>query len=151
MMTLSRTVMLLKMVVSWKVRTTPLRAAMWGARFEMLSPLKRTSPDVGLRKDEISLNSVDLPAPLGPMMERISLSRTENETSLTATRPPKRIVRLDTSSSAATFQPFLRPHAEAEETVRQDQHQHDHRRRIDQQLELAGFKQQVPAEIKDQS
>ncbi len=32
MMTLSRTLMFLKIVVSWKVRTTPLRAAMCGAR-----------------------------------------------------------------------------------------------------------------------
>ena len=72
MMTLSRTLMLRKIVVSWKVRTTPLRATMCGARFEMRSPLNSTSPEVGLRNDEISLNSVDLPAPLGPMTDRIS-------------------------------------------------------------------------------
>ena len=72
MMTLSRTLMSLKIVVSWKVRTTPLRATMCGARSEMRSPLKRTSPDVGRRKEAISLNSVDLPAPFGPITDRIS-------------------------------------------------------------------------------
>ena len=105
MMTLSRTLMFLKIVVSWNVRTTPLRAAMCGARSEMRSPLNRTSPDVGRRNDEISLNSVDLPAPLGPITDRISLSRTEKETLLTATSPPKRLVRPDTSSSSAMAQP----------------------------------------------
>ena len=50
MMTLSRTLMPLKIVVSWKVRTTPLRATMCGARPEMRSPLNSTSP--GARRQE---------------------------------------------------------------------------------------------------
>ena len=82
----------LKIVVSWNVRTTPLRATICGARPEIRSPRNSTSPEVGLRKDEISLNSVDLPAPLGPITERISRSRTAKETLLTATSPPKRLV-----------------------------------------------------------
>ena len=64
-------------------------------------------PTVGRRNDEISLNSVDLPAPFGPITDRISPSRTEKETSLTATSPPKRLVRPMTSSSSAMAQPFL--------------------------------------------
>ena len=35
------------------------------------------------------LKNVVLPAPLGPMIETIERSGIENETSLTATRPPK--------------------------------------------------------------
>ena len=73
MMTLSRTLMPLKMVVSWNVRTTPLRATICGASPEMRSPRNRTSPELGRRNEAISLNSVDLPAPFGPMTERISL------------------------------------------------------------------------------
>ena len=88
MMTLSRTVMLRKIVVSWKVRTTPLRATMCGARLEMRSPLKITSPEVVGTKEAISLNSVDLPAPFGPMTERISRSATSKEMSLLAVSPP---------------------------------------------------------------
>ena len=75
MMTLSRTVIERKIVVSWKVRTTPLRATRCGARSEMRSPLKSTSPAVVGTKEAISLNSVDLPAPFGPITERISRSR----------------------------------------------------------------------------
>ena len=84
--------MSLKMVVSWKVRTTPLRATMCGARALIRSPSKRTSPALGRRKEAISLKSVLLPAPLGPMMERISPASAEKLTSLTAVRPPKRLV-----------------------------------------------------------
>ena len=58
----------------------------------MRSPLKRTSPSEGRKKEEMSLNSVDLPAPLGPITESISFSLTEKETLLTAMRPPKRLV-----------------------------------------------------------
>ncbi len=87
-MTLSRAVIPLKIVVSWKVRTTPLRATTCGASPEITSPLNRTSPRVGFTKDEMSLKMVDLPAPFGPMTDRISFGSTSNETSLTAVRPP---------------------------------------------------------------
>ena len=88
MMTFSRTVIERKIVVSWNVRTTPLRATRCGARFEIRSPLKRTSPEVTGTKDAIILNSVDLPAPFGPITDRISRSATSKEMSLLATRPP---------------------------------------------------------------
>ena len=94
MMTLSRTVMPLKIVVSWKVRTTPLaRHDVRGKAGNALAPEAHLARAVGRRNEEISLNSVDLPAPFGPITERISRSRTENDTSLTATSPPKRFVR----------------------------------------------------------
>ena len=38
------------------------------------------------------LKNVVLPAPLGPISETIALRGIENETSLTAVRPPKRLV-----------------------------------------------------------
>ncbi len=87
-MTLSRAVIPLKIVVSWKVRTTPLRATMCGASPEMRSPLNRTSPRVGLTKEDMSLKIVDLPAPLGPITDRISPGSTSKLTSLTAMSPP---------------------------------------------------------------
>ena len=87
-MTLSRALMPLKIVVSWNVRTTPLRATMCGARPEMTSPLKRTSPLVGFTKQEINLKIVDLPAPFGPMTDRISFGARRSVTSLTAVSPP---------------------------------------------------------------
>ncbi len=40
------------------------------------------------------LKNVVLPAPLGPMIETIERSGIANETSLTAARPPKRLVTL---------------------------------------------------------
>ena len=54
----------------------------------MTSPLNVTSPRVGFTKEEMSLKIVDLPAPLGPMIDRISFGSTSKETSLTAVRPP---------------------------------------------------------------
>ena len=66
-----------------------------------------------LRNDEISLNSVDLPAPFGPMTERICCSSTPKLTLLTAVRPPNFLVIPLTSRIAAiayfrlTFAPRL--------------------------------------------
>ena len=59
----------------------------------MLSPSNQIWPEVGARKEAISLKQVLLPAPFGPISERISPCSTEKETSLTAVRPPKRQVQ----------------------------------------------------------
>src|SRR3954462_40048 len=53
-------------------------------------PHSPTLPAVGGNSPEIRLNSVVLPAPLGPRMARRSPGRTARATSLTATTPPKR-------------------------------------------------------------
>ena len=87
-MTLSRAVMPLEDRRLLEGAHDPLRATMCGASPEITSPLNLTSPRVGFTKDEISLKMVDLPAPLGPMTERISFGSTSNETSLTAISPP---------------------------------------------------------------
>src|SRR5438094_4706116 len=54
-------------------------------------------PDVGARRPQSIRIVVDFPAPLLPRKPKISPSRTSNETSLTATKPPKRRVRRRTS------------------------------------------------------
>ena len=74
----------------WKVRPSPRRARASGGNALMTSPLKLTLPAVGFNCPVSRLNSVVLPAPLGPMMLTISPWRRSNDTLLTATRPPKR-------------------------------------------------------------
>src|SRR4030095_1606196 len=97
---------------------------MCGASPEMRSDLNRTSPLVGFRNDAISLNSVDLPAPFGPITERISSSCTAKLTSSTATSPPKRWDSPERVRSSPTIlAPPLRKWAQAQEAVRQDQHE----------------------------
>src|SRR5207249_10166244 len=49
---------------------------------------------------DTQLNAVVLPAPLGPISETISPWPMSKLTSLTAMSPPKRLVRLSSSSSA---------------------------------------------------
>src|SRR5215470_223648 len=56
-------------------------------------PSKTMRPPVGRSTPVRQLKKVDLPAPLGPMMARISPRRTLTETLLSAVRPPKRIER----------------------------------------------------------
>ena len=51
------------------------------------------------------LKRVVLPAPLGPMRETIRSGCTVKSTSLTATRPPKRLVSRRTSSSTPSIRP----------------------------------------------
>src|SRR5262249_8241965 len=74
---------------------------------------KRMRPSSGGRKPVMQLKSVVLPAPFGPMRPTMSPSSMTKDTSLLATRPPKRLVteassrrdgmvRLPTPASAAT-------------------------------------------------
>src|SRR5262249_21915282 len=63
-------------------------------------PSTRTSPAFGSNCPSTQLNSVDFPEPFGPMIPRISPSRTSKDTSLTAVMPPNDLRRLDTSSTA---------------------------------------------------
>src|SRR5262245_12193788 len=59
----------------------------------MSSPSKTMRPDEGGMTPVRQLKNVDLPAPLGPMIARISPRRTAMETRLTAVRPPNCRVR----------------------------------------------------------
>src|SRR5262249_14869069 len=60
----------------------------------------RTSPPFGSNWPSTQLNSVDFPEPLGPMIPKISPSRTSNDTSLTAAMPPKDLRKFETSRTA---------------------------------------------------
>src|ERR1017187_244235 len=68
----------------------------------MLTPSRRTSPEVMGKSPVTQLKAVVLPAPLGPIIERISRSATAKLRSETASSPPKRLLRLATSSSATS-------------------------------------------------
>src|SRR5215207_9465622 len=59
----------------------------------MSCPPSVTVPEVGGRSPESRLVSVDLPAPLGPMTAWMWLRQRSTDTSFTAARPPKRLVR----------------------------------------------------------
>src|ERR1700742_680369 len=64
------------------------------------SPSKRTVPALGFTPPVIRLNSVDLPAPFGPITARTSPASTRIVTRSTATIPPKRRVNWSNSRSA---------------------------------------------------
>ena len=55
-------------------------------------PWKRIEPAFGLSAPAIRLKIVLLPDPFGPIRPRISPSPTAKPTSLTAVKPPKRLV-----------------------------------------------------------
>ena len=55
------------MLVTWKLRDSPRRLISKGLRPVMSSPLSRISPALSAKRPLIRLNSVDLPAPFGPM------------------------------------------------------------------------------------
>src|SRR5205807_3796985 len=74
-----------------------------GRRPVMAAPSKVMRPPVGRRNPVMQLNAVVFPAPLGPMMLRISRGRTVNDTSATATSPPKRMVRASTPRTAPVW------------------------------------------------
>src|SRR5262245_48846515 len=50
-------------------------------------------PDVGINAPDTQLKHVVFPEPLGPIRPRISPCATSNETSWSAVKPPKRLVR----------------------------------------------------------
>src|SRR5215470_17885811 len=69
----------------------------------MSSPSKTMRPPLGLSTPVRQLKKVDLPAPLGPMIARISPRATRIEALLRAVNPPNRMVscsvrRIDASS-----------------------------------------------------
>ena len=84
----SATVIAGKMCTSWKARAMPRLASFTGPMPAMSSPLKRTTPRVGLSRPVRTLTSVVLPAPFGPTIETSSPSATESVTSSSATKLP---------------------------------------------------------------
>src|SRR2546430_17378492 len=65
----------------------------------MSSPRKRTVPEVGGKAPVIMLNSVVLPQPLGPMMQRSSPAPMDRLTPRKTWSPPNRLVTPPTSRS----------------------------------------------------
>src|SRR5712671_3348269 len=64
----SNTVMRGKIEVIWKLRDSPRWLISCGARLAIDRPLTVIEPELIGKRPEIRLNSVVLPAPLGPMM-----------------------------------------------------------------------------------
>ena len=72
----------------------------------MSRPLKRIVPALGCRNLVSRLKQVVLPAPFGPISAWIVPRRTSRSTSLTATKPPKRLV----SAAAERMMSLVRAH-----------------------------------------
>ncbi len=89
-MMLSITLMPLNSARFWKVRATPISATWRLFMWLKVLPRKVIDPSDGVYTPLMQLSMELLPAPLGPMMERISCSRTSNEMSVSAFTPPKR-------------------------------------------------------------
>src|SRR3954470_10391978 len=86
-------------LVSWKVRTTPSRATWCGAVWPMSRPSNVQLPVFGWSNPVSRLNSVVLPAPLGPIRPVIPPRWISRWSTATAVRPPK--VRVMPSTTTA--------------------------------------------------
>ena len=82
----------------WNVRPMPSRAICQGLHPTSSFPLSLMDPD-DRNSPVMQLNSVDLPAPFGPMIAKNSPGATVNDTSESAATPPKLIETPSTSSS----------------------------------------------------
>src|SRR3954447_7408768 len=94
----SNTVSFGKMLVRWNDRPRPIRQVSCGCTPVMSRLSSSTRPLSGRKCPVIRLNSVDLPAPLGPMTAAICRVSTVRDTSETATKPEKDFVRQAISS-----------------------------------------------------
>src|SRR5919108_1399114 len=103
--TFSAAVMLAKSRMFWNVRHTPSAVISSGRRPISGCPRKVTAPASGRYRPVNTLNSVVLPAPLGPMIEAMPPS-SANVTRCRAVRPPNVLVT-STASNIALIR-FLR-------------------------------------------
>ena len=79
------------MLVTWKLRASPRRLIANGRAPAISSPWSRIEPRVGAKRPLIRLNSVDLPAPLGPMIAWRSPRAISSETPRMIGVAPKRL------------------------------------------------------------
>src|SRR5665811_1980953 len=77
-----------KLLTTWKVRAMPRLQRAVAGNAVTSSPSNRIVPSDGGVAPAVRLNSVDLPAPFGPIRPTISPGATVMETSLLATTPP---------------------------------------------------------------
>ena len=96
----SSTVMLVKGLGIWKVRTMPSRVRWCGGSAVISRPSKRMAPPLTGSTPETQLMSVVLPDPFGPMRPKRSPALTDKVTPFSAVKPPKRLTSPCTSSSA---------------------------------------------------
>ena len=99
-------------MIFWNVRPTPaLTVSKVGLPVNSVSR-NQIWPDVGGMTELMRFSVVVLPEPFGPMSAWIWRSLTSKERSLTATRPPKRLVtcsNLSTDMDQPSFCVFFRP------------------------------------------
>src|SRR6266540_449207 len=82
---------------TWNFRPTPRRLIRCGGRPVTSSPWTCTVPEVGGNVPVIVLNSVVLPQPFGPMMQRTSPAPMQRSTPRRTRRPPNSLVSRRTS------------------------------------------------------
>src|SRR5687767_8720784 len=99
MRTFSSTVDSANSVAAWKVRAIPRRQISDGRSPDTRAPLNRISPEDSGSTPVTRLKTVLLPAPLGPMTPWIVPGVTVIERSVTACRPPKRLLTFRSSRS----------------------------------------------------
>src|SRR5690348_12470298 len=98
----------------------------------------------------MALKVVDLPAPFGPIRAWIAPRSTFRLKSLTATSPPKRMVRPSTASmgSAMAVAPELR-HGCREQAARRIHHENHEDEAVDDLLELRSLAQEFGDEAEE--
>src|SRR5438876_880813 len=84
---------------TWNLRTMPSRLIACGGRWVISSPRNHTVPEVGEKAPVMTLKSVVLPHPLGPMMQRSSPAPSDRVTPRKTRRPPKSLVTSRTWTS----------------------------------------------------
>src|SRR5690606_7531538 len=98
--------------------------------------MKVTVPAATGANPVMALNSVDLPAPFGPIRPSICPWFKANETSLTATSPPNCTLMLSALSTVCIFLPGQLVHILAHDAARQQQDHHQYQHPIDQHIGL---------------
>src|SRR5207302_6110055 len=128
----------------WKVRAMPLRATRWTGKPVIFSPAKTTSPACGFSTLVIRLNSVDLPAPFGPMTARISPGSSCMSSASTAMSAPKRRVSpLHSSSGMASSQ-------KSQDSLREEHDEGDEDRAEDERPQVRHLRQLMLEEHEEQ-
>src|SRR3954470_19488347 len=102
----------------------------------MSSPSKLTWPASGFRVLVIRLNTVDLPAPFGPITARISPRSMVRSTLSTAARAPKRRVSLRHSSRGIFTE-------QTQDALRGEQHERDEDRSEDERPQVRHLRELV--------